>query len=345
MSPHDVKSTPDLSVIITVRDMKEELPQIDHDVRQAFAEEESWELIYVDDGSTDGTRELLKAMAQKDAGARRPHSSIPRSTTFPSQPQSHSPPGDQMSPAGFSSVLATPSARALEAAMETADGREIVYVTSRVRANGRDLGRLVKRLRQDADVVVGRRTPRRDSRLNRAVSWLFNAITNRLTHVNLHDINSGVLAVKREVLEHVPFYGTLNAFLPVPAHRQGYRIVEEPIEQLPGRFASSLRPKDYVRRFLDLISIIFLSRYSKKPLHFLGFPGMALAAVGAVIDLYLFIYRLLGFGGIAGRPMLLLGTMLLVIGLQMIAVGLLGEMIIFTHARQIREYNIEEVIN
>ncbi len=316
MTPHDVKSTPDLSVIITVRDMKEELPQIDHDVRQAFAEEESWELIYVDDGSTDGTRELLKAMAQKDERTR----VVLLRTAF-----------------GESS--------ALEAAMETADGREIVYVTSRVRANGRDLGRLVKRLRQDADVVVGRRTPRRDSRLNRAVSWLFNAITNRLTHVNLHDINSGVLAVKREVLEHVPFYGTLNAFLPVPAHRQGYRIVEEPIEQLPGRFASSLRPKDYVRRFLDLISIIFLSRYSKKPLHFLGFPGMALAAVGAVIDLYLFIYRLLGFGGIAGRPMLLLGTMLLVIGLQMIAVGLLGEMIIFTHARQIREYNIEEVIN
>ncbi|MDZ7346626.1 MAG: glycosyl transferase family 2, partial [candidate division KSB1 bacterium] len=73
--------------------------------------------------------------------------------------------------------------------------------------------------------------------------------------------------------------------------------------------------------------------------------GMILTTVGAVIDIYLFFYRLFGFGGIAGRPMLLLGTVLLVIGLQMIAIGLLGEMIIFTHARQIREYNIEEIIN
>jgi len=142
----------------------------------------------------------------------------------------------------------------------------------------------------------------------------------------------------------VPFYGALNTFLPVLAHHQGYRIAEEQVEQLPGHFDQSLKPKDYIRRALDMISVIFLSKYSKKPLHFLGFFGMIFTVLGAGIDLYLFFYRLLGFGGIAGRPMLLLGTVLLVIGLQMIAIGLLGEMIIFTHARQIREYNIETVI-
>jgi len=113
---------------------------------------------------------------------------------------------------------------------------------------------------------------------------------------------------------------------------------------MPGTFAQSMYPTNYIRRFLDLISVIFLSNYSKKPLHFLGFAGAIFTILGAVIDIYLFIYRILGFGGIAGRPMLLLGTVLLVIGIQMISIGLLGEMIIFTHAKNIREYNIEEII-
>ncbi|MDZ7316536.1 MAG: glycosyltransferase [candidate division KSB1 bacterium] len=305
-----------ISVIIAVQNQQEFLPSLTADLLQTLSAVESFEIIFVDDGSTDNSWQVLQQIAEQHRNVR----AIKLRTAF-----------------GESS--------ALEAAMETAAGEEIIYLTSRVRARAQDLVKFIDRLKEGTDVVVGRRLPRRDSIINRLVSRLFNWVTNRLTGINLHDINSGVLAVRREVLECVPFYGALNTFLPVLAFRQGYRITEETIEQLPGRFAVSLRPKDYVRRFLDLISVLFLSKYSKKPLHFLGFPGMILTTVGAVIDIYLFFYRLFGFGGIAGRPMLLLGTVLLVIGLQMIAIGLLGEMIIFTHARQIREYNIEEIIN
>ena len=89
---------------------------------------------------------------------------------------------------------------------------------------------------------------------------------------------------------------------------------------------------------------IALRNYTKKPLHFLGYIGAIFSLVGAGIDIYLFIYRILGFGGIAGKPMLLLGTILFVIGIQMISIGLLGEIIIFTHAKSIRDYNIEQII-
>jgi glycosyltransferase involved in cell wall biosynthesis len=306
-----------ISVIITVQNQQNYIEKLDHDLHEALAESTvPFEIIYVDDGSTDSSWTLLAQLGEQSS---RTHA-IKMRTAF-----------------GESSALA--------AALEIANGQQIIYYTSRVRANARDLGRLLKRLDEGADVVIGLRMPRRDSGFNQWVSKAFNYLTNRMTKLHLHDINSGVFAVRREVLDRVPFYGALNTFLPVLAHHQGYRIVEEPIEQLAGHFASSLRPKDYVRRFLDLISVIFLSKYSKKPLHFLGFFGVILTLIGAVIDVYLFIYRLLGFGGIAGRPILLLGTVLLVIGLQMIAIGLLGEMIIFTHARQIREYNIEEIIN
>jgi glycosyltransferase involved in cell wall biosynthesis len=306
-----------VSVIITVQNQQNYIEKLDSDLHEALAEAAvPFEIIYVDDGSTDSSWTLLAQLGEQSS---RTHA-IKLRTAF-----------------GESSALA--------AALEIARGQHIIYYTSRVRANARDLGRLLRRLDEDADVVIGLRTPRRDSGFNQWISKTFNYLTNRMTKLHLHDINSGVFAVRRDVLERVPFYGALNTFLPVLAHRQGYRIVEEPIEQLAGHFASSLRPKDFVRRSLDLISVIFLSKYSKKPLHFLGFIGVILTLVGAVIDVYLFMYRLFGFGGIAGRPILLLGTVLLVIGLQMIAIGLLGEMIIFTHARQIREYNIEEIIN
>jgi len=304
------------SIIIAVKNQQDYLPSLNSDLNEMVkAMGRPLEIIYVDDGSTDETWKILQEINKSSADTR----IIKLRTSF-----------------GESSVL--------QAALESARGDKIVFYTSRVRANAKDLDRLIAKLDDGADVVIGVRHPRRDSGLNKFVSKTFNSITNRLTNLDLHDINSGVIAMRREVLDHVPFYGALNTFLPVLASHQGYRIAEEKVEQLPGHFDQSLRPKDYVRRALDMISVIFLSKYSKKPLHFLGFFGMIFTLLGAGIDLYLFFYRLFGFGGIAGRPMLLLGTVLLVIGLQMIAIGLLGEMIIFTHARQIREYNIEVVI-
>ena len=304
------------SIVIAVKNQHDYLPTLNTDLHEMLKKSgDDFEIIYVDDGSTDDTWKILLDISKSSSQTR----IIKLRTSF-----------------GESSVL--------QAALESARGDRIVFYTSRVRANAKDLGRLIARLDEDADVVIGVRHPRRDSGLNKFVSKTFNNITNRLTNLDLEDINSGVIAMRRKVLDDVPFYGALNTFLPVMASHQGYRIAEEKVEQLPGHFDQSLKPKDYVRRALDMISVIFLSRYSKKPLHFLGFFGMIFTVLGAGIDLYLFFYRLFGFGGIAGRPMLLLGTVLLVIGLQMIAIGLLGEMIIFTHARQIREYNIETVI-
>lgn len=95
---------------------------------------------------------------------------------------------------------------------------------------------------------------------------------------------------------------------------------------------------------LDIITVIFLMNYSKKPLHFLGFLGVIFTVAGAAMNIYLFVYRILGIGGIAGRPLLLLGALLLVIGIQMISIGLIGEIIIFTHARNLKDYSIEVII-
>jgi glycosyltransferase involved in cell wall biosynthesis len=305
------------SVIVLTRNNRDEIAGLHREITAALSVwTQPHELIYVDDGSTDGTWAELAAISQADAKVKvaRMRSSF----------------GE---------------ASALDAGVQIASGAVLLYFTCRVRIKPADALNLLHQIEAGEDVVIGVRHPRADSGLNRIVSRAFNSLTNRMTKLHLHDVNSGVLALRREVLDHVPYYGTLNAFLPVLAHRQGYHIAEGNVEQLPGWFDQSRYPKNYIRRTLDLVSVLFLSKYSKKPLHFLGFIGALFTLLGAGINLYLFIYRILGFGGIAGKPMLLLGAILFIIGIQMISIGLLAEMIIFTHAKEIKDYNIEEIIN
>jgi len=312
-----VRAAASFSVIVLTYNNAGEIAGMHREIMAALAEwRQPHELIYVDDGSTDATWKELLRISRSETGVK----AARLRSTF----------GE---------------ASALDAGVQIATGEVLLYFTCRVRIKPADALALLKQIDAGEDVVIGVRYPRRDSGLNRIVSRTFNGLTNRMTGLHLHDVNSGVLGLRREVLDHVPYYGTLNAFLPVLAQRQGYRIAEGKVEQLPGRFNQSVYPKNYIRRSLDLVSVIFLSKYSKKPLHFLGFIGALFALIGAGINIYLFIYRILGFGGIAGKPMLLLGSILFIIGIQMVSIGLLAEMIIFTHAKEIKDYNIEEIIN
>lgn len=274
------------------------------------------EVIFVDDGSEDGTWRLLKALAEQE-----PRMKLIRMRTRFDE------------------------SACFDAGFKHARGEQVVFFTTRVRINAEQLPRLVRKLDDGYDLVMGWRYPRRDSKLNQIVSRLFNWMIKRISKLELKDINSGVFATRRQVLEDIPMYGNLNVFLPILAARKGYRVTDEKIEQLPGTFRQSKYISEYFQRLLDIVTVIFLTNYSKKPLHFLGFFGLIFAILGAGMNLYLFIYRVFQFGPIAGRPLLLLGALLLVIGIQMISIGLIGEMIIFTHAKEIREYTIEEVLD
>lgn len=275
-----------------------------------------FELILVDDATTDQTFSLLRQWAQKEKRIRILRFRIPSG-----------------------------EAAALEAGLRSAAGSIIVYMNAQVQVNPKQIPLLIHRLDQGVDFVIGHRSPRRDSFLNQWVSWGFNWLVSRITKFRFHDVHSGIFATRREVLQHIRFYGDMVHFIPLLASQQGYKLVEQRIEQLPGKFRQSKYPKEYMQRLLDILTVFFLTRYSKKPIHFMGFVGTVFVLVGLVIEVYLFIYRILGLGAIAGRPLLLLGALLLVIGIQMISIGLIGEMIIFTHAEAVEEYDIEEIIN
>ena len=277
--------------------------------------DKDYELIFVDDASEDNTYQALEKIAHDDKNVRL----IKMRSEF----------GE---------------ASAFEAGFNTSTGDTIIFYTTRVRPNAVHLPRFLKKLDEGNDLVVGWRYPRRDSVLNRFISRIFNGVSTKLSDIKLHDINSGIFVTKRDVLEHIQIYGGLSQFIPVLAKRQGYKIAEEKIEQLKGKFRQSRFVGEYVQRSMDILTVLFLTKYSKKPIHFLGLLGGSFLVVGTVINFYLFLYRIFGYGPIAGRPLLLLGALCLVIGIQMVAMGLIGEMIIFTHAGDIKEYNIEKIL-
>ncbi len=304
------------SILVYVRDFADEIQHVYRTLRQGLeAVDEAFEVVFVDDGSLDGTWRQLKKLAKEDWRVKlvRLRTSFGESASF-------------------------------EAGVQQARGKRIVFFTTRVRINPAQIPALLAKLDEGYDLVMGWRHPRRDSRLNQFISRAFNALIRWISKVRLHDINSGVFAARKEILEDVPVYGNLNIFLPILAERKGYKVGDQQIEQLPGKFRQSRYVSEYIQRLLDIVTVVFLTNYSKKPLHFLGFVGLILSLVGAGMNLYLFIYRVFEFGPIAGRPLLLLGALLLVIGIQMISIGLIGEMIIFTHAKEIKEYTIEEIL-
>ncbi|MCI0493821.1 glycosyltransferase [candidate division KSB1 bacterium] len=305
-----------LSVIVSFYNLEQNVDEYFNLLKSTLDSlNESYEIILIDDNSQDGTYPKLLKIAQE---------------------QSHVKLIKMRSRFG--------EASAFEAGFKLSLGKKIIFYTTRVRPDARDLPKLLAKLDQGYDLVIGWRSPRQDSLLNRFISHTFNLITKMISGLKLKDINSGILAMNRDVLENIQIYGGLNQFIPLLAKKQGYKITEERIAQLPGQFRQSRSISEYLQRSLDILTVIFLTKYSKKPIHFLGFVGGILTLFGGVIDVYLFFYRILGYGSIAGRPLLLLGALSLVIGIQMIAMGLIGEMIIFTHAGDIKEYNIETII-
>ncbi|MFQ5822481.1 MAG: glycosyltransferase [bacterium] len=305
------------SVIVTVCNFEKQIAEVYKALLEDLEKSgQKFEVIFVDDGSTDNTWKTLKELANHDRRVKL----VRFRTTF----------GE---------------AASFDAGFKQTDGEKIVFFTTRVRINPSQLSKLLTKLEQGYDLVMGWRYPRRDSFFNQIISKIFNRLIKWFTKTTLNDINSGVFVTRREVLEDIPIYGHLNIFLPIIAAQKGFVVSDEKLEQLPGSFRQSKYVSEYFQRLLDILTVIFLTNYSKKPLHFLGFFGLIFALSGAAINLYLFIYRLFHIGPIAGRPLLLLGALLLVIGIQMISIGLIGEMIIFTHAKEIKEYNIEKIIS
>ncbi len=233
----------------------------------------------------------------------------------------------------------------LAKALEITTGEVLVTSPEYLQIEPEDIGLLLDELDAGCDLVAPVRHPRVDAFLNKVQSWAFNLLMRRVLRAPMHDLNCCFRAMRREVLDDVTLYGDVYRFLPAIVHRTGFQVREVRVRHRAefggvGLFGVGV----YIRRFIDLVGVAFLSRYTLRPLRFFGAVGGVLALIGGVVTTGLVVQRLIIQDmALYQRPLFLLGLLLFVLGVQVIGFGLVGEIIIYTQARNLREYRIERI--
>src|SRR4051812_6469059 len=280
-----------------------------------------WEAIFVDDGSTDGTFAALTRL----------HAAV-----------------DNVRVVRLRRNFG--KADALVAGFDNARGDVIVTIDGDLQDDPAEIPRLLAKLEEGFDLVSGWKTRRRDPLSRRVPSKVFNWVAGWMSGLRLHDMNCGLKAYRSEVVHSLVLYGELHRFIPVLAHEQGYRVAELPVNHRPREHGRSRYGLErYLRGFLDLLTVSFMGRYRHRPLHLFGGLGLVLGGAGTALLVYLTIVKLTGHA-IGQRPLLTLGVLLVVVGMQFFSLGLISEMITSHHeerarAREQRDVHVEEVLS
>ena len=292
-----------ISVVIPVHNEELSVALLYDELSSTFAGEGiAWEAVFVDDGSTDGTFAALTRLHDASDNVR----AVRLRRNFG-------------------------KAAALDAGFKEAAGAIVVTIDGDLQDDPAEIPRLLARLDEGYDLVSGWKTKRRDPMTRRIPSKLFNTVAGRVSGIRLHDMNCGLKAYRAEVLEGLNLYGELHRYIPVLAHYRGYRVTELPVNHRPREHGSSnYGVERYVRGFLDLLTVTFMGRYSHRPLHLFGGLGLGAGALGFAILLYLTVVKLSG-EAIGQRPLLTLGVLLVVVGIQLLSLGLLSELITSHH--------------
>ena len=261
-----------------------------------------WEAVFVDDGSTDGSFAALTRLHARAENVR----VVRLRRNFG-------------------------KAAALAAGFREANGTVIVTLDADGQDDPAEIPRLLAKLDEGFDLVSGWKTRRRDPWRRRLLSRVFNTVTGWVSGLRLHDVNCGFKAYRAEVVRGLALYGELHRFVPVLAHERGFRVAELPVNHRPREHGRSRYGLErYLRGFFDLITVTFMGRYRRRPLHLFGGLGLAFAVTGLAICLYLTVLWFAG-SAIGHRPLLTLGVLLVVVGMQFLSLGLIAELVTTHH--------------
>ena len=231
---------------------------------------------------------------------------------------------------------------ALRIGIEKSRGDLVLTLPAYFQVQPEGVGLLLDAIAAGADMAVANRSPRLDNWLNRMQSRAFHRIVGGVTDQQFHDMACGVRAMRRTVAEALPLYGDLHRFIPALAIREGYRVDEVPLAQHPSDARTRVySPGVYFRRLIDIAAFFFLAKFTERPLRFFGLVGSVFLLSGAALSLVLLVQRFEG-QGIANRPALLLAVLLVALGVQLIGLGLVGEIIVHLRAPHRRAYRVRE---
>lgn len=235
---------------------------------------------------------------------------------------------------------------ALSAGVAKAKGELVVNAPPYLQIEPADVVDVVKALEAGADCVATWRDRRIDPWLNQLQSRLFNRVLRVIMKAPFHDLNSGTRGFRSQVLEEVAVYGELYRFLPVLAARQGFRVVEVRVRHREEKGRSGFYGVGvYLRRLLDIVAITFLTRFTQRPLRFFGYVGFTAGLVGFLLTLFPLYDKIVLDESLSNRPLFVIGAIMAAFGVQLIGFGLVGEIIIFTQAPNLRDYKVGEEID
>jgi glycosyltransferase involved in cell wall biosynthesis len=302
-------------VVIPLYNEEESLRELHQQLKAAIGRLNlRYELVFVDDGSSDKSFQVLRDLKRSDR-----HMKIVRFRRN----------------YGKSAALAV--------GFEKATGNIVVTMDADLQDDPAEIPALKRKLDDGYDLVSGWKKTRKDPISKTIPSRLFNLVVRMMTGIRIHDFNCGLKAYKRDVIKAVNVYGELHRYIPVLAHWEGFKVGELPVRHRPRRFGKTKYGVGrFWKGFLDLLTVIFTTRYFRKPLHLFGLWGLFSLLAGLVISTWLVVEWFQG-RPLSNRPLFLAGIFLVIIGIQFISIGLLGEMITKSQ-RSSEEYAIREYV-
>lgn len=304
----------DVSIVIPVYNEEESLPELENEIAKAIGDIFSYEIIFVDDGSSDTSWAVIQALSKEKKHIY-----------------------------GVSFSHNYGKSMALQAGFERVSGRYVVTMDSDLQDDPNEIPEMIQLLKDGYDLVSGWKKERHDPISKTIPSKFFNFVTRKVAGIDLHDFNCGLKAYRAEVIENIYVYGELHRYIPMLAKKEGFtRITEKVVKHHPRKYGKTkFGLSRFMNGFLDLVTISFVQKYLQRPMHFFGTIGVLFILIGSGINLYIAYIKLVLGQGIGDRPLLFLGILLLVLGVQLFSTGLLGEMInknnIETQKPRIRE--------
>ncbi len=307
----------DLSLVIPIYNEEGSIPELYETLTVVLREQDcTYEIIFVDDGSRDTTFAQLQALYRRDNHLR----VIRFRRNFGKT-------------AGLACGFAASS------------GEVVITMDADLQDDPHEIPRFLDKLAEGYDLVSGWKKRRHDPISKTLPSKIFNTIVSSTTRIPLHDFNNGFKAYRREVTEELKLYGELHRFIPVLAFWKGYRVGELEVQHHPRKHGKSkFGASRFTKGMLDFLLVLFLTKYMQRPLRLFGGIGLLLFVAGVLISLYLTADKLIAGTSIGARPLLLLGVLLIVTGVQVLGLGLIGEMLRNVSYRSQEEYSIKQVL-
>ena len=300
-----------LSFIIPVFNEEESLEELHDEITQNTVDNR-YEIIFIDDGSTDNSYKKLEELKNVDKNVK----VIKFRKNFG-------------------------KAAALQAGFDNAEGDIIFTMDADLQDNPNEIHKMIEKLQEGYDLVSGWKIKRKDPISKTLPSKLFNFVTSKIFKLKLHDYNCGFKAYRKEVVKELDIYGEMHRYIPAIAHSKGFHITEIPVNHRKREHGvSKYGFERYLRGFFDLLTVKTVTNYSKYPLYLFGGIGFLLSLIGFLIGLYLTYIKFFHDAALSNRPLLFLSILLIMVGIQFFSIGLLSELLVNLNRRHNKSRNI-----